>query len=65
MDIHAMIRELYAEKQKLDRTIAALEAMESDAPPVKRRGRKFMGEEERQRVSERMRRYWAKRHKAS
>ena len=64
MDIHAMIRELNEQKAKLDRTIAALEALGS-APTPKRRGRKSMGEEERQQVAERMRRYWAKRHKTA
>ena len=59
-----MIRELYAQREKLDRTIAALEALGSGEPP-KRRGRKSMSPEERQRVAERMKRYWAKRRRAS
>jgi hypothetical protein len=60
MDLLGLIKELQARKQQLDRTIAALETLESQTP-AKRRGRKFMGEAERQAVAERMRRYWANR----
>jgi hypothetical protein len=65
MDIYKAIRELYAEKQNLDRIITALEGLQSTHPtmavPHKRRGRKSMGAKERQQVSERMKRYWANR----
>jgi hypothetical protein len=64
MDIYKAIRELYAEKQKLDLIIAALEQLESAQDgvadlPYKRRGRKSMGARERQEVSERMKKYWS------
>ena len=66
MDLYAAIRELYIDKQRLDRTIAALEELQSAQPsvaalPYKHRGRKSMGTGERQEVSERMKRYWANR----
>jgi hypothetical protein len=63
MDFYKTIQELRQEKEKLDRVIASLEALQSSvntAPPRKAgRGRKFMGAAERLEVSERMRRYWA------
>jgi hypothetical protein len=66
MDLEQVIEYLYAEKARLERAIAALEMMqrtEVRMPPAartkKRRGRKSMGPEERQEVSERMRKYWA------
>lgn len=66
MDLQKMIDELYAEKAKLERVIAALELMQrtGDSPPEvprapTRRGRKSMGLKERQDVSERMKKYWA------
>ena len=55
-------RTLYAEKAKVEDGIAALEAFASDSHPGRsagRRGRKSMGAEERHRVSERMKKYWA------
>ena len=65
MDLTEIIRTLYAEKAKVEHSIAALEALDpshkSGPNPERRRGRKFMGEEERQQVSERMKRYWASR----
>jgi hypothetical protein len=69
MDLYAAIRELYIDKQRLDRTIAALEELQPAqagvaALPYKRRGRKFMGTGERQEVSERMKRYWANRRRS-
>ena len=64
MDIHAMLNDLRTERQRLQTIIAELEALQADAP-VKRRGRKFMSAEERQQVAQRMRRYWAKRHKVA
>jgi hypothetical protein len=66
MDIYKAIRELYAEKQKLDLIITVLEQLESAergvaSQPYKRRGRKSMGVRERQEVSERMKKYWTNR----
>jgi hypothetical protein len=65
MDLSKTIAELYQEKTRLDRVIASLEQLGVDSLPVSiavtRRGRKFMSPEERQEVSDRMRRYWADR----
>lgn len=61
LDLQAMIRGLRQEKEKLERIIAGLEAMQNGtpAPRFERRGRKKgMSEEERREVSERMRKYW-------
>jgi hypothetical protein len=71
MDLYKAIQDLYAEKEKLERVIASLEDLQRAAgggiPPVpgagKRRGRKSMGADERQEVSDRMKRYWASRRK--
>jgi len=65
MDLYRAIRELYTEKERLDRVIASLEELVISGQPLpgepepKRRGRKGMGAEERKQVAERMRRYWA------
>ena len=64
MDWYAAIRELHEEKKRLDRLIAALEAIEKGTSSEStsgspRRGRKTMSAEERKQVSERMKRYWA------
>jgi len=66
MDLHKTIQDLYAEKEKLERVIASLEELQRAADAnshvmgrSKRRGRKSMGSEERQEVSERMKKYWA------
>ena len=68
MDLYKAIQDLYAEKEKLERVIASLEELQRSpgALPVplktgKRRGRKSMSARERRDVSERMKRYWAKR----
>jgi tagatose-1,6-bisphosphate aldolase non-catalytic subunit AgaZ/GatZ len=69
MDLFKVIDELREERKRLDYTIKALEnIMEGEeiaswVKPSKRRGRKSMSREERQRVSDRMRRYWAARRK--
>ena len=71
MDLYKAIQELYAEKEKLERVIASLEELQRTAgaaplptaKPARRRGRKSMNSEERQEVSERMRKYWAQRRK--
>jgi hypothetical protein len=65
MDLRKTISELHQEKARLDRVIASLEQLaETGAPDITalhRRGRRFMSQQERQTVSERMRRYWASR----
>jgi hypothetical protein len=67
VDFYHVIRELLEEKKRLDRLIAALDAIENGQPQEKavnvsrRRGRKSMSENERREVSERMKRYWAAR----
>ncbi|HLK48705.1 MAG TPA: hypothetical protein VKT49_11255 [Bryobacteraceae bacterium] len=63
MDLTEIIRTLYVEKAKVENSIAALEALESNSADglrtARRRGRKSMGTQERQQVSERMKKYWA------
>jgi len=72
MDLPKAIQELYAEKRRLEEAIASLEELlaskaRTASVPLEqfrskgRRGRKSMPPEERRRVSERMRRYWAQR----
>ena len=68
MDLYKAIQDLYAEKEKLERVIASLEELQRSAGtltaaprPSKRRGRKSMSPEERQEVSERMKKYWESR----
>ena len=66
MDLSKTIQELYAEKERIDEVIASLEqflANDGQGPLRRRRGRKSMGADERQIVSERMRSYWATRSK--
>ncbi len=70
MDLYKAIQELYAEKERLERIIKALEdlqersAMLPELPePTKRRGRKSMSSKERQQVSRRMKEYWEQRRK--
>jgi len=72
MDLYKTIDELHGELGKLDRVIAALEELqgvqlsaEGLTIPPGRRGRKSMSTEERLEVSERMRKYWANRRRAS
>lgn len=74
MDLYKAIRELYAEKKRLEDAIASLEELlEAKAATDtlnlhglrKRRGRKSMGPEERRVVSERMKKYWAARRAGS
>lgn len=64
-DLYRIIRELVDERDKLDRIITSLEQMilsgETSEPALKRRGRKSMDSAARKQVSERMKRYWAKR----
>ncbi len=66
MDVNKTLRELYAEKKQLDRTIQRLEARlqeleAAQSRPAPRRGRKNMSEAEREEVSRRMKEYWASR----
>jgi hypothetical protein len=70
MDLDKAIQELRLEKQKIERVIASLEEIQRGAtvvPPlaqrVQCRGRKFMDPQERQEVSQRMKKYWASRRK--
>jgi hypothetical protein len=70
MDYGAAIKALRIELEKLDRAIAQRESLTSPDESTsgalqtpKRRGRKSMGAEERRRVAERMKRYWAKQKK--
>jgi hypothetical protein len=70
MDLDKVIRKLYEERAKLDDIITSLELLKRSAAVVekevvkKRRGRKFMSEEDRKEVSERMKKYWASRREA-
>ena len=72
MDLNKTIRELYAEKKRLEEAIATLEGLlksnarvelvnAGESGPKGRRGRRSMPLEERRSVSERMKRYWAQR----
>jgi len=70
MDLYKAIRDLYAEKKRLEEAISSLEELlETKAATEninleglrRRRGRKSMGPEERRVVSERMKKYWASR----
>jgi hypothetical protein len=68
MDIIKALRELHAERNRLDAIIAALEVQmaasrkgSSARKPMGRRGRKSMSAAERLKVSERMTQYWESR----
>jgi hypothetical protein len=63
MDYRTALDELYRERRRLDEVIKNLEALVQgkQPPPLSRRGRKSMSEDERQVVAERMRKYWASR----
>jgi len=65
MDLRNILDELYMERERMRRTIAALEEFASSEPPQAHhgRGRKSMGAAERHEVSERMKKYWANRRK--
>ena len=73
MDLYKAIQDLYVEKEKLERIIASLEELQRSAQSdpsapqktVSRRGRKSMSHEERQEVSQRMKRYWDARRKGA
>jgi len=63
MDVREALQQLYDEKKRLEGVIASLESLlrDDDTSPRSRRGRKSMGADERQQVSERMKKYWATR----
>jgi hypothetical protein len=70
LDLEKAIQELRSEKERLERVIASLEELQRSAgvipapnERIRRRGRKFMGPQERQEVSQRMKKYWAARRK--
>lgn len=68
MNYDNLLRQLRAEREKLNQVIAALEELSTtgvmNAFRPKHRGRKSMGAQERLEVAERMRKYWAGRRKA-
>jgi hypothetical protein len=71
MGLYKAIQELHAVKRRLDGVITSLEDLQRETggiPPMpkgaKQRGRKFMRDQERQAVSERMKRYWSNRREA-
>ncbi len=67
MDLYETIQDLYAEKERLERVIASLEALmgigKVETPKAKggKRGRKSMSPTEREEVSARMKKYWDRR----
>jgi len=71
MEISKVIEYLNQQRDIIDQTIVCLERLGEGAAlsqnpvsvdaPAKRRGRKFMDPEDRQKVSERMKEYWASR----
>lgn len=70
MDLGKAIQQLRIEMESLDRAISSMEALirlqeNAAAAVMKRRGRREMGPEERQKVSERIKRYWADRRNLS
>ena len=69
MELDALIRKLTEERAKLDSVIESLEQLrkavnETGKKLGKKRGRKFMDEDGRKEVSERMKKYWAARRAA-
>ena len=66
MNIHRLLDDLYEEKKRLNRVIAALQLLEDEEHSLRhdgglRRGRKSVGPEERRLISARMKNYWAAR----
>ena len=65
MDIDRIIRDLNEERDRLNRIIESLELVGKMgggySRPPGRRGRKFMDAAGREEVSERMKKYWARR----
>jgi predicted nucleic acid-binding Zn-ribbon protein len=69
MELDILIHKLTDERAKLDAVIASLEELrkavaETEKKLGKKRGRKFMDEQGRKEVSERMKKYWAARRSA-
>ena len=61
-DVFRMIAELRLDVDHLNRAIASLEELQRGEGKTRDpRGRRFMGAEERQEVSDRMKKYWATR----
>ena len=73
IDLYKTIQDLYVEREKLQSVIASLIDLQrgvgGEIPPMpkigKRRGRKSMGDNERQTVSVRMKKYWSVRRHAT
>ena len=68
MDIKAILSQLKAERDRLDKAIAALEGLESSGTSRgrgRRRGRRRMSAAGRKRISEMMKARWAARRKAT
>lgn len=68
MDLQRAIRELYEEKERINGVIESLEQylrLHGAGVEKRKRGRKSMSAEERQEVSERMRKYWAARREST
>jgi hypothetical protein len=67
VDLFGTIQQLHAERKKILELIRAMEALPQSGSfltrerAIRRRGRKSMDEAERQRVSARMKKYWASR----
>jgi hypothetical protein len=67
VDLYRTIRTLHEERKRLERLIESLEHLQATGKalargtPRGRRGRKGMSADERQKVSERMKKYWAAR----
>jgi hypothetical protein len=66
MTLAETLRQLYIQKERLDKIISELEELKNSrssplTKPPARRGRKSMGAEERLLVSRRMKRYWQNR----
>lgn len=69
MELDILIRKLSDERAKLDSVIESLEELrkavnETGKKLGKKRGRKFMDDEGRKEVSDRMKKYWAARRAA-
>ncbi len=67
MDLYRTIRTLHEERKRLEKLIESLEHLQATGNGLgqrisrSRRGRKGMSADERQKVSERMKKYWAAR----